>query len=138
MTREGTKELIKVMQAFAEGKKIQCKEIAAIEDYYDVEYPDWDWYTYEYRIAPDQEELKEKHYLPYTMEEFVEEMRKHDGFVRQNHSITCVENYGLFVSDIASNSISFGDYSKRITFNILLEHYVWSDDLTPCGKEVTE
>lgn len=48
-----TMEKIKVMLAFDEGKRIQCKIKDSINDPWDfVLAPMWDWHKFDYRIAP--------------------------------------------------------------------------------------
>lgn len=51
-------EMISVMDAFRDGKKIQCKWIGIENEWNDINEPFWDWYHYEYRIKP--EEVKSK------------------------------------------------------------------------------
>lgn len=67
-----TDKMIKVMQAFSEGKDIQCKEIN--DNDYDAWYscnPAWDWVNYEYRVKP------EPTYNPYQNdEEMLEDIKK--------------------------------------------------------------
>lgn len=137
MTREETKEAAEVMIAFANGKKIEKGDIhygGVI--WVKVTEPDWNWYAnpHLYRIAPDQEEPKEKHYRPYTREEFIEEMRKHDGFIKK---IENDKTYGSVIVVIGYFRIHLELYGG-ITYQKLLERFVWSDDGTPCGKEVTK
>lgn len=134
MTREETKDAIRVMQAFADGKRIEFYDMdskcwASMDNYPPV----WDWFNTKYRIAHDQEEPKEKHYRPYTMEEFVKDMHKHDGFVNTRDDNV----YGYFVCYVGRSEILVN--GAFIQYTTLLEKgYVWSDDGTPCGKEVTE
>lgn len=142
MTREETAEAIKVMEAYRDGKKI---EICEKENNVWVEIllqPCWDWYHNRYRIASNQEqtdqEPKEKHYRPYTMEEFVENMHKHDEFVRNKNS----ESYGSKIICVNLNSVICCDgFTNRhvnysTDYNWLCSYFVWSNDGTPCGKEV--
>jgi hypothetical protein len=46
-------EKIAVMQAFAEGKKIQF-QIALQEEWLDTDQPTWDWWARDYRIVPER------------------------------------------------------------------------------------
>lgn len=142
MTQEETKEAIKVMQAFADGKKVQFYK-KNINKWVICGYPRWDWSLSKYRIAPDQEEPKEnpkenpkeKHYRPYTMEEFVKEKHKHDGFIKE---IGNYKTYGVIIAGIGNFCIHLERYGAFITYQELFKRFVWSDDETPCGKEVTE
>lgn len=53
MTREETKKCIEVMQAYVDGKKIECRWKAEEEDEWrGSEYPLWLWDTRDYRIKP--------------------------------------------------------------------------------------
>lgn len=47
-----TQEKIAVMQAFADGKKVECKPHYARSWHVNVEY-NWDWEGCDYRIAPE-------------------------------------------------------------------------------------
>lgn len=51
-----TKEMIAVMQAYEEGKKIQCRD-SWKEGlcWHDICEPSWNWYNYDYRIKPEEE-----------------------------------------------------------------------------------
>lgn len=72
MTREQAKELLPIIQAFAEGKKIEGSENG--EDWYDIEVPTWSP-NFVYRIKP------EAKYRPFkTQEECWNEMMKHQPF----------------------------------------------------------
>lgn len=53
------KEKIKVMQAFADGKEIECKN-KVLANWDACISPVWDWRSYEYRIKSEPE------YVPYT------------------------------------------------------------------------
>lgn len=52
-----TEEMIEVMKAYTEGKKIQCKEVYGKS--WHICTPAWDWRNFDYRIKP------ESHYRPY-------------------------------------------------------------------------
>ena len=72
MKRSYTADYIKVMQAYVEGKQIQCKDD---EVWIDIDDPDWDWHNWEYRIKP------EPNYRPFRdSEECWQEMQKHRPF----------------------------------------------------------
>lgn len=65
-----TEEKIKIMQAYTEGKVIQCKAVMG-ELWCDDTNPTWDWNHIEYRIKP------ESSYRPYdSIEEMIEDMKK--------------------------------------------------------------
>lgn len=73
MTREATKNLIVVMQAYVDGKQIQYTD-GESEYWIDVESPEWDP-NYDYRIKP------EPKYRPFKdADECWQEMLKHQPF----------------------------------------------------------
>jgi len=57
MTRERAKELLPVMQAFAEGKEIEARAVDAI-GWVNVSYPKWED-EYVWRVKPDIPDPKE-------------------------------------------------------------------------------
>ena len=72
MTREEAKELLPIIQAFAEGKNIQYKD--DMDRWVDIKNPSFKSF-FEYRIKP------EPKYRPFkTREECWEEMMKHQPF----------------------------------------------------------
>ena len=73
MTREESRAAIKVMEAYANGKKIQRTDLDG--NWFDCENPNFDWASFNYRIKP------EPKYRPFrTQEECWEEMHKHPDF----------------------------------------------------------
>jgi hypothetical protein len=81
MNREQTKELLSVMQAYADGKVIQYRAIDGGYWYDVTEDKDVEWDRYEYRIKP------EAKYRPFKdADECWNEMQKHEpfGWVKDN------------------------------------------------------
>ena len=82
MTREELKEAAKVMEAYANGKKIQCNyNCQDDEGWVDTDNPSFNWDKYVYRIKP------EPKYRPFkNQEECWTEMLKHQpfGWIRNN------------------------------------------------------
>lgn len=76
MTREEIKEAVKVMEAFANGKKIQCNDNRLGNgEWVTTDNPSFNWDKYAYRIKP------EPKYRPFrSQEECWEEMHKHPDF----------------------------------------------------------
>lgn len=73
MTREETRDAVKVMEAYANGKKIQYLDNN--NKWIDAHNPVFDWYNCAYRIKP------EPKYRPFqTQEECWKEMHKHSDF----------------------------------------------------------
>ena len=74
MTREEAKELLPIIQAFAEGKVIQCRSIISNE-WRDFDEPAFNGLPDNYRIKP------EPKYRPFkSQEECWQEMHKHSDF----------------------------------------------------------
>lgn len=72
MTTEETRDAVKVMEAYANGKKIQYKEIS---EWLDTSLPLFNWAKYKYRVKP------EPKYRPFkTHGECWNEMLKHQPF----------------------------------------------------------
>ena len=84
MTREELKEAAKVMEAYANGKKIQCNyNCQDNEGWVDTDNPSFNWDKYVYRIKP------EPKYRPFkNQEECWVEMLKHQpfGWIRNNET----------------------------------------------------
>ena len=73
MTREEIKEAAKVMEAYADGKKVQKQDINGL--WIDCDNPMFDWVSFNYRIKPGPK------YGPFeTQEECWNEMLKHQPF----------------------------------------------------------
>ncbi len=107
------------MQAYTDGKQIQCKSEDIWLDWNTRIEPVWDWRNCEYRIKP---EPKEPIYRPYKdFGEFRAEWEKHGGWV-------IVEN---------GKYIMLTGFNIRTTMHVL-EAYRWADDETPCGIKVEE
>ena len=82
MTTEEIRDAAKVMEAYANGKKIQCNyNCQDNEGWVDTDNPSFNWDKYAYRIKP------EPKYRPFkTQEECWNEMLKHQpfGWIRNN------------------------------------------------------
>lgn len=109
MTRNEVKELLPIMQAFAEGKTIEERIIGndnwiETDEIYGGRNNDYD-YRVNYRIKP------ESKYRPFAnAEECLEEMKKHQpfGWVKDKYSVypiervgtnfgkKCIRNYGIW------------------------------------------
>lgn len=139
MTREEAKVLLPIIQAFAEGKVIECRIKPSALEGTDVP-NDWTemkeiefWSNTEYRIKPDSK-AKAK-YRPFAnVEECWTEMKKHQpfGWAKDKKDgyyvlITAVDN-GDYMSLSGNSGWSF--YS-------LMKDYTFSDD-TPFGVKVEE
>ena len=120
MTREELKEAAKVMEAYANGKKIQCNyNCQDNEGWVDTDNPSFNWDKYVYRIKP------EPKYRPFkNQEECWTEMLKHQpfGWIRNNDTQRLCNigsigrnNYGVVIDnsilyfDLAFNTCNFID-----------------------------
>lgn len=123
MTREEAKEFYPILQAYAEGKVIECRTKPSVVEGIDVP-NDWAemkeieyWNNVEYRIKP---EVK---FRPFAnAEECWEEMKKHQpfGWVRDKKDgyyvlITAVDN-GDYMSLSGNSGWSFYSLMKDYTF----------------------
>lgn len=118
MTREEAKELLPIIQAFAEGRTIQLLDGGKWLDVYETDFHES---IYKYRIKP------EPKYRPFkTQEECWQEMLKHQpfGWVRSTMS----DN--LYIIEYISDDI---DYNR--TFASYNEAFEWVKfaDGTPFG-----
>lgn len=119
MTREEVKNLLPVMQAFAEGKEIQSKALAG--NWVDVTNPDWDMARC-YRIKP------EPKYRPFKdTEECWKEMQKHQPFG------WIINSYGRFeITGIKKEGVCFGVANNFHGYKYLFTDYLFADG-TPFG-----
>ena len=100
MNREQTKELLSVMQAYADGRVIQYRAIDGGYWYDVTEDKDVEWDRYEYRVKP---EVK---YRPFaSAEECWNEMQKHQPFGVIDH----IDGYTYAFARLHENGIDFYD-----------------------------
>ena len=133
MTREESKAFYPILQAYAEGKVIECRTKPSAVDGTDVP-NDWAeikeieyWNNTEYRIKP---EVK---FRPFAnTEECWTEMLKHQpfGWVKDN------ETQSFFVCKAFGNLLfSIGIEDKPYNYNEVLRDYTFADG-TPFGIKV--
>ena len=120
MTREEAKELLPIIQAFAEGKTIECKNLFG--SWAEAKCPSWA-NNLEYRIKP------EPRYRPFkTPEECWQEMLKHQpfGWIRGKYSAVLYH-----IESITSDRVvcAFGNH---MNFDFIIKHYEFADG-TPFG-----
>lgn len=135
MNRKQAKEFFPIMQAFAEGRVIECRTrnwelnkgwqySSTWKETQELKLPD----TYEYRIKPEQK------YRPFAnTEECWAEMQKHQpiGWVKDRNGDKSI--IGAVHSD---NAIFVCNYGKR-TFEEVFKYYTFTDG-TPFGVKVEE
>ena len=117
MNRQKAKELLPIIQAFAEGKTIQQ---AGGRGWFDVDSINFD--LCKYRIKP------EPKYRPFAnAEECWHEMQKHQpfGWIKASH--------GQFhITGIKNNEINFGVNENWQGYNYIFDSYTFADG-TPFG-----
>ena len=132
MDIERAKELLPIIQAFAEGKKIEMALFdgdGALSEWSDVFSPTWRD-DRDYRIKP------EPKYRPFKdVDECWEEMQKHQPFGwimgKSNHIRRIIESTGL-ISTYNDNNVLIG--STWESFAYMFKQYTFADG-TPFGKE---
>lgn len=137
MTREEAKVLLPIIQAFAEGKVIECrtKPSALIDTGVPNEWKETKeigfWCDIEYRIKP---ELK---YRPFKdAEECWEEMQKHEYFGWIKTKDTSVSSRFMIINSVRNEDVSITS-GIDFTYNELVEHYTFIDR-TPFGVKEEE
>ena len=121
-----TEEMISVMKAYAEGKKIETRIIETrsrlLTCWVYTPEPAWDWANFDYRIKP------EPKYRPYaSAEECFKDVQKHGGWVKKiRHEVY------LALSGMGTRVYNFNSGEIRVYQN-LLDDYIWADDGSPCG-----
>ena len=112
MTTEETRKAVKVMEAYANGKKIQY--LNNNNKWIDIHNPSFDWYDYAYRIKP------EPKYRPFkNQEECWNEMHKHldFGWLREKESGYLFNTIAVFDSiRIKENAYNYSLVFKRFEF----------------------
>ena len=112
MTREETRDAVKVMEAYANGKKIQYLDNN--NKWIDIHNPSFDWYDYAYRIKPGPK------YRPFkNQEECWNEMHKHldFGWLREKESGYLFNTIAVFDSiRIKENAYNYSLVFKRFEF----------------------
>ena len=126
MTREEAKQLLPIIQAFAEGKAIESRCIKGYKSlWYDDEDPSFD-NDLEYRLKT------EPKYRPFAnAEECWKEMQKHQPFawVKEKHS----DRYSL-ITEVNGLSIKV---KEGCLFTDSVKYYTFADG-TPFGVKVEE
>ena len=128
MTREEAKQLLPIIQAFAEGKAIESRCIKGYKSlWYDDEDPSFD-NDLEYRLKP---EPKYRQFL--NAEECLAEMQNHQLFGWVN-----IEDLYRNIANVTSCSITFADNEARdVEYEQAFKNYTFADG-TPFGIKVDE
>lgn len=85
--KKTVKEMIEVMQAYADGKKIEfgSDNPIASTKWKEAVNPTWDWDNFDYRVKP------EPHYVPYdSVDEADREKMVRQKIIVKNSSLSCM------------------------------------------------
>ena len=135
MTREEAKELLPIIQAYAEGKTIECKCKSLLGSWIEAKSPSWS-VKLEYRIKP------EPKYRPFnTQEECWEEMHNHPdfGWIKSK-----TDGRKVFIGSISGESTSDNPYTMLTLAVVnymehsgkyIFEHYTFTDGSPFCIME---
>ena len=123
MNRKEAKELMPIIQAFAEGKTIQYYDsLIDIADWEDCENPDFENLTYKFRIKP------ETTYRPFKdAEECWQEMQKHQpfGWVKLKDTES-----GYYMLKGIASQVVIGFNETPFSYKRVFEDYTFADELT--------
>ena len=124
MNRKEAKELMPIIQAFAEGKAIESRCIKGDKSlWYDDEDPSFDD-DLEYRIKPEQK------YLPFKdAEECWQEMQKHQPFGFMKFKDT---ESGYYMLTGISRGVGVGINDSLFSYDRVFDDYTFADG-TPFG-----
>ena len=131
MTREEAKELLPIIQAWAEGKNIQ---FLSDGEWHDINQADFTCYPDKYRIKP------EPKYRPFkSQEECLQEMLKHQPFgwlkSKMNGRFSCIgEVYGSDEFETVYIALSTSESLSRSS-DSMFEQYTFYDGTTFGIKE---
>lgn len=122
MNREKAKELLPIIQAYAEGKKLQYK-VVGYNDWHDVDDEDGinEGTRYEYRIKPSEKyneifklkSLLEENHIPF---EWIE----HNEVIKQGYQICYPEKDEKRVCSVIEHSFSYGSQEDLLEIQGLL------------------
>jgi hypothetical protein len=115
-----TKDIIKVMQAYVDGKTIQIRLSVSDDKWEDSKAiePNWNWYQYDYRIKP------EPKYRPLKPEELIE-LKDKWLKAKNNSTVSLITDLVEF-----SGVVIKGTYRS---LNELFNYWTYEDG-TPVGK----
>ena len=133
MNRKEAKELMPIIQAFAEGKTIQYYDsLIDIADWEDCENPNFENLTYKFRIKP------ETTYRPFKdAEECWKEMLKHKPFGWLKSKEATEDVYFTITGLTNDTHGAMLNSSGGWSFSGLFDYYTFADG-TPFGVKVEE
>lgn len=118
-------EMCAVMQAFKDGKKIECKFSRLDGDTWDETVkPHWNWEQLDYRVKP------EPKYVPYDSVNEVDRSK----WVKRKDIPSVLR--AIIMMDTIKDAVYITRFDW-VTLKEFFENYEYEDD-TPCGKLVSE
>lgn len=132
MTKEEAKEFYPILQAYAEGKAIECRtKIGTISTSIPNEWTEMKeigfWNGIEYRIKPDPK------YRPFKdAEECWQEMLKHHPF---GYTYDRFNNIRDCITKVATTGVSYDSPTVVISFEEVFDRFVFADGV-PFGIKV--
>ena len=134
MTKKEAKQLLPIIQAFADGKVIECrakpdrlKGVVDIPSKWTETKEIWCMNCLEYRIKPEQESK----YRPFKdAEECWQEMQKHQPF---GYTYDRFNNIRDSITKVATTGVSY-DSPTVISFKEIFDRFVFADG-TPFGMK---
>ena len=115
MTRQEAKNMLPIIQAFAEGKTVEYQNVH--REWIEVKNPSFSEHYTEYRIKP------EPKYRPFAnAEECWQEMQKHQpfGWIKASHG-------QFFIIGFRNDEVSFGVNNNWHGYNYMFESYTFTD-----------
>lgn len=115
MTRQEAKNMLPIIQAFAEGKTVEYQNVH--REWIEVKNPSFSEHYTEYRIKP------EPKYRPFAnAEECWQEMQKHQpfGWIKASHG-------QFFIIGFRNDEVSFGVNNNWHGYNYMFESYTFAD-----------
>ena len=126
ITREEVKELLPIMQAFAEGKTIQYRHKGRVE-WYDLDSGQFNCDMYYYRIKP------EPKYRPFkTKEECWTEMLKHQPFGWIYNKFNDYLNIYIVYNSNVDYGVRVSGHPSSLNYEHMFKDYKFADG-TPFG-----
>ena len=138
MDRNQAKKFYPILQAFAEGKAIECrtrvwelnkgwKYSTTWKETEELKFQD----TYEYRIKP---EVK---YRPFkNAEECWEEMQKHQPFGWMKCKDNSIPGKFMYITNVRDNEVAIS-LALDISYSELIKYYTFTDG-TPLGVKIEQ
>lgn len=129
MTRERAKELLPILQAYAEGKKIQVE--AHNHKWFDVTELDDDFESLNYRIKPEYNEIfklksmLEENHIPFEWVEYKTINRYQICYPEKSENIVCsvTERHGVLSSEEDYHDTILENLTADDVFNRIRKHY---------------